>query len=666
MDIKNLHNVGEKTAKLLNKLGIYTDNDLINFYPYKYNIYNFSNSLEENITLILRVKIESNPIVFYIKKNFNKLSFRANIDNNIINVIIFNRAFLKQNLIVGKDITIIGKYDFKKNLFTASDIKFNIVNGQIEPIYHLVKGLTNNIIIKIIKSNLESINIIDYLATEYQNKYNLVSKNNAIRDIHFATSLENISNAKKRLIYEELFEFSFKMNYLKKLNQKKLKNAKKFDEEKVSLLINRLGFSLTEDQKNSVNDILNDLKSNKKMNRLLLGDVGSGKTIVATIGIYANFLSGYQSSLMAPTELLAYQHYYSINSILDKFGVTVELITGSMTKKEKEKIYERVKNNEIDLLIGTHSLLNDNLIFNNLGLVITDEQHRFGVNQRFTLQDKSTSPDILYLSATPIPRTYAMTIYGDLDISYIKTKPFGRKEIITILKKENEIKDVLHAMLEQIKLGHQIYVVCPSIDQNEENDLTSVNLLKDKLNIAFKNMINIEIIHGKMKPNEKDAIMNEFKNNQIKILISTTVIEVGIDVKNATMMVIFNAERFGLATLHQLRGRVGRNELQSYCYLISDKDNERLKVMEESNDGFYISQKDFELRGHGDLFGIKQSGDMNFKIANLKNDYNILLLANEDTKKYIENKEKKKYIKNKKKLKNDYYKNIVDNFLIVD
>ena len=657
MDIKNLHNVGEKTAKLLNKLGIYTDNDLINFYPYKYNIYNFSNSLEENVTLILRVKIESNPIVFYIKKNFNKLSFRANIDNNIINVIIFNRAFLKQNLIVGKEITIIGKYDFKKNLFTASDIKFNIVNGQIEPIYHLVKGLTNNIIIKIIKSNLESINIIDYLPSEYQNKYNLVSKNNAIRDIHFATSLKNISNAKKRLIYEELFEFSFKMNYLKKLNQKKLKNAKKFDEEKVSLLINRLGFSLTDDQNNSVNDILNDLKSNKKMNRLLLGDVGSGKTIVATIGIYANFLSGYQSSLMAPTELLAYQHYYSINSILDKFGVTVELITGSMTKKEKEKIYERVKNNEIDLLIGTHSLLNDNLIFNNLGLVITDEQHRFGVNQRFTLQDKSTSPDILYLSATPIPRTYAMTIYGDLDISYIKTKPFGRKEIITILKKENEIKDVLHAMLEQIKLGHQIYVVCPSIDQNEENDLTSVNLLKDKLNIAFKNMINIEIIHGKMKPNEKDAIMNEFKNNQIKILISTTVIEVGIDVKNATMIVIFNAERFGLATLHQLRGRVGRNELQSYCYLISDKDNERLKVMEESNDGFYISQKDFELRGHGDLFGIKQSGDMNFKIANLKNDYNILLLANEDTKKYIENKEY---------LKNDYYKNIIDNFLIVD
>ena len=416
MDIKNLHNVGEKTAKLLNKLGIYTDNDLINFYPYKYNIYNFSNSLEENVTLILRVKIESNPIIFYIKKNFNKLSFRANIDNNIINVIIFNRAFLKQNLIVGKDITIIGKYDFKKNLFTASDIKFNIVNGQIEPIYHLVKGLTNNIIIKIIKSNLESINIIDYLPSEYQNKYNLVSKNNAIRDIHFATSLKNISNAKKRLIYEELFEFSFKMNYLKKLNQKKLKNAKKFDEEKVSLLINRLGFSLTEDQKNSVNDILNDLKSNKKMNRLLLGDVGSGKTIVATVGIFANYLSGYQSSLMAPTELLAYQHYYSINSILDKFGVTVELITGSMTKKEKEKIYERVKNNEIDLLIGTHSLLNDNLIFNNLGLVITDEQHRFGVNQRFTLQDKSTSPDILYLSATPIPRTYAMTIYGDLDI----------------------------------------------------------------------------------------------------------------------------------------------------------------------------------------------------------------------------------------------------------
>ena len=427
--------------------------------------------------------------------------------------------------------------------------------------------------------------------------------------------------------------------------------------EKIHVMVNSLNFSLTEDQTKAYKDILDDLSSTKKMNRLLLGDVGSGKTIVATIGIYANYLSGYESCLMAPTELLAFQHYYSIKSVLEKFGLTIELITGSMTKREKNKIYERLINNEIDLLIGTHSLLNDNLHFNNLGLVITDEQHRFGVNQRFTLQDKSLSPDILYLSATPIPRTYAMTIYGDLDISYIKTKPNGRKQIITTVKKENEIKDVLHSMYDELKKGHQIYVVSPLVEQNEDGELSSVKLLKEKLDMAFSNKVRTEIIHGKMKPSEKDFIMNDFKNNQIKILISTTVIEVGIDVANATMMIIFNAERFGLATLHQLRGRVGRSDLQSYCILISNYDNDRLKVMEESNDGFYISQKDFELRGHGDLFGVKQSGDMSFKLANLKNDYNVLLMANDDVNDYLNNKEN---------INDNYYKNLIKNFSIVD
>ena len=393
------------------------------------------------------------------------------------------------------------------------------------------------------------------------------------------------------------------------------------------------------------------------MNRLILGDVGSGKTIVAVISIYANFLAGYQSTLMAPTEVLAFQHYYSIKKLLDKYSIFTEIITGSMTKKEKEKIYERVKTGQIDLLIGTHSLLNENNVFNNLGLVITDEQHRFGVNQRFTLEDKSKCPDILYLSATPIPRTYALTIYGDLDISYIKTKPNGRKSIITKNLKFSEIKLVLKKIYEEIKNNHQVYVVSPLVEENEENNLSSVKELKDKLNLAFNNSFRIEIIHGKMKSSEKDAIMNDFKNNIIKILISTTVIEVGIDVPNATVISIFNAERFGLATLHQLRGRVGRNDLQSYCFLISDYDSQRLKVMEESNDGFYISQKDFELRGHGDLFGTRQHGDMSFKLANLKNDYNILTYAIEDTKEFLETKEY---------LDNEYYNNLINNFNITD
>ena len=657
MDIKNLHQVGEKTSKILNKLGIFTDDDLINYYPYRYNVYNFSNELIDNSTLIINVIIESNPIVSYIKKNFNRLSFRARYNERIFNVVIFNRAYLKTNLTIGKNITIIGKYDFKKNIFTASDIKFNIINGQIEPVYHLTKGITNNTVSKLIKDNFNNIYIKDSLPSNIISKYNLLSKKDALYNIHFANDLKMVHYAKNRLIYEELFDFSFKMNYFKNQNIRKDKEPKNIDINKIIEFKKLLPFSLTTDQDNAYNEIVQDMSSNKKMNRLLLGDVGSGKTVVAVGAIYANFIAGFESTLMAPTEVLATQHYFSIKKILDKFNVAVELITGSMSKKEKEAIYKRVQNKEIDLLIGTHSLLNENIIFNNLGLVITDEQHRFGVHQRFTLEDKSKCPDILYLSATPIPRTYAMTIYGDLDISYIKTKPTGRKDIITKVKKNSDIKEVLGLMLEQIKLGHQIYVVSPLVEEDESLNLTSINLLKEKLSLAFKNLFRIEIIHGKMKTSEKESIMNDFKNNQIKILIATTVIEVGIDVSNATMMVIFNAERFGLATLHQLRGRVGRSDLQSYCYLISDSDNDRLKVMEESNDGFYISQKDFEMRGHGDLFGVKQHGDMSFKLANLKNDYNILLFANEDAKKFIDSKEY---------LNNEYYKDLAQNLNITD
>lgn len=657
MDIKNLHQVGEKTSKILNKLGIFTDDDLINYYPYRYNVYNFSNELIDNSTLIINVIIESNPIVSYIKKNFNRLSFRARYNERIFNVVIFNRAYLKTNLTIGKNITIIGKYDFKKNIFTSSDIKFNVTNGQIEPVYHLTKGITNNTVSKLIKDNFNNIYIKDSLPSNIISKYNLLSKKDALYNIHFANDLKMVHYAKNRLIYEELFDFSFKMNYFKNQNIRKDKEPKNIDINKINEFKKLLPFSLTTDQDNAYNEIVQDMSSNKKMNRLLLGDVGSGKTVVAVGAIYANYIAGFESTLMAPTEVLATQHYFSIKKILDKFNVAVELITGSMSKKEKEAIYKRVQNKEIDLLIGTHSLLNENIIFNNLGLVITDEQHRFGVHQRFTLEDKSKCPDILYLSATPIPRTYAMTIYGDLDISYIKTKPTGRKDIITKVKKNSDIKEVLGLMLEQIKLGHKIYVVSPLVEEDESLNLTSINLLKEKLSLAFKNLFRIEIIHGKMKTSEKESIMNDFKNNQIKILIATTVIEVGIDVSNATMMVIFNAERFGLATLHQLRGRVGRSDLQSYCYLISDSDNDRLKVMEESNDGFYISQKDFEMRGHGDLFGVKQHGDMSFKLANLKNDYNILLFANEDAKKFIDSKEY---------LNNEYYKDLAQNLNITD
>ena len=412
-----------------------------------------------------------------------------------------------------------------------------------------------------------------------------------------------------------------------------------------------LPFTLTKDQLTGVDDIYKDLTSEFRMNRLLLGDVGSGKTIVATFAIYLNFLSGYQSALMAPTEILAEQHYKSLKNILDKFNIKVGLLTGSLKVKEKKEIYEKLENGEIDLIIGTHALISEGVKFQKLGLVVTDEQHRFGVGQRNTLRDKGITPDVLYLSATPIPRTYALTIYGDLDITLIKTKPQGRLEIKTIIKKDEEIKDVLYKMLEELKNGHQIYVVSPLIENNDELDLKSVLDLEKKLQMAFNNQVEMAILHGKLKQNEKDKIMQKFKEGEIKILISTTVIEVGIDVANATMMVIFNAERFGLATIHQLRGRVGRSDLQSYCYLVSNKDTERLKVLEESNDGFYISERDFEMRGQGDLFGSKQSGEMSFKIADLKNDYQILLQAKVDSYNFIESEEYKA---------NEYYKNLVE------
>lgn len=657
MNVSEINGVGPKTIKLLNKLNIETIEDVLTYYPYRYNVYSFNKRLDGSENLIVSAIIESSPVVSYIKKNFNRMSFRANVEGITIGVTIFNRAFMKTNLQIGKTVVLIGKFDSKKNILTCSDIRFNIQDGDVEPVYHLTKGISNNAFAKIVASSLKKGNVEDHIPVKYKDEYKFLDKMDAIKKIHFSKTPSDIKNAKIRLIYEELFEFSFKMNYLGHQRKEIIGKEKIIDDEKINTFIASLPFKLTEDQMKAAKDIVDDLKSTKVMNRLLLGDVGSGKTIVSAIGIYASFLGGYQSALMAPTEILALQHYYSLKKSLDGFGLIIDVLTGSMSAKEKKTVYKRAEMGEIDLLVGTHSLLNDNLSFKKLGLVITDEQHRFGVNQRSILQNKTDKPDVLYLSATPIPRTYAMTVYGDLDISMIKTKPSNRKDIITTVKKETEIKDVLHAMLEELKKGHQIYVISPLVEQNEELDLTSVEKLKENLDTAFQNKVNIDIIHGKMKQDKKDAIMNDFKNNQIKVLISTTVIEVGIDVPNASMIVIFNAERFGLATLHQLRGRVGRSDIQSYCYLVSNHENDRLKVMEESNDGFYISQKDFELRGHGDLFGTRQSGDMRFNLANINLDYNILVQAKNDSDEYI---------MSKAYLESDYYKEISESLDIVD
>ena len=376
------------------------------------------------------------------------------------------------------------------------------------------------------------------------------------------------------------------------------------------------------------------------MNRLLQGDVGSGKTVVSFMAMYANYLSGYQSALMAPTEILATQHYLNLVEFFKKTKIKIELLTGSTTKKVKNEIYDKLSKGEIDIVVGTHALIQDDVTYSNLGLVITDEQHRFGVNQRANLQNKGIKPDILYMSATPIPRTYALTIYGDMDVSNIKERPKGRQKIDTYVKRNDEIKDVLEMMYEELKAKHQIYVIAPLIEEGENSgDLKTVNELKDRMKEAFGSHYTIDIVHGKMANGAKDTIMEKFKNNDVNILISTTVVEVGVDVPNATMMVIFDADRFGLSTLHQLRGRVGRGLSKSKCVLISDSDAERLKIMEHEDDGFVISEEDFKLRGHGDLFGTKQSGDMAFKIASVRNDYKILLQAKKDSREYLINKD---------------------------
>ena len=462
--------------------------------------------------------------------------------------------------------------------------------------------------------------------------------------------MEKLNEVRDRLKYEELFEFMFKINYLRLENKSKSngieRNVKQEDIEK---FIKTLPFTLTSDQVKVTEEIINDLNSPGKMNRLLQGDVGSGKTVVSVIAMYANYLSGHQSALMAPTEILATQHYNTIKKLLKGTKIKVELLIGSLTKKEKLEIYEKLQNNKIDIIIGTHALIQDDVTYNNLGLVITDEQHRFGVNQRMTLQNKGLRPDILYMSATPIPRTYALTIYGDMDVSIIKERPVGRKPIKTFVKDTTEIKDVLELMYEELKNKHQIYVIAPLIEESENSDLTTVNELKDKMNLAFGKKFTINMIHGKMLPQIKDNIMKDFINNKVNILISTTVIEVGVDVPNATMMVIFDANRFGLSTLHQLRGRVGRGEEESSCILISDVDTKRLKILEKTDDGFEISEEDFKLRGSGDLFGTKQSGDMSFKIADLKQDFKLLLQTKADSLSYLKDKttnndELKKYL----------------------
>ena len=597
IELSKVKGIGPKTEMLLNKIGISSLDDLVTHYPFRYDVLKRSNLREvtEEDKIVIDGKVESIPLVVRFRGGLNKLNFRLATPQGPVGVSIFNRAFLKPNLGIGTNIIVLGKFDQKKNIVNASDIKFGTLSNQekIEPVYHTTSGLTQKSLSSYINNVLLQYGneIEDKIPRYLLDKYNFLNKKTALNIVHNPPNFDKLKEASMRLKYEELFEFMFKINYLRIEKEKsELGITRNGNREELEKVINDLPYSLTNDQIKVLNEIIDDLNSQRRMNRIIQG-----------------------------------------------FNINIELLTGSITKKDKKPIYDGLKDGSINIIIGTHALIQDEVEYNNLGLVVTDEQHRFGVNQRTNLKNKGIRPDVLYMSATPIPRTYALTIYGDMDVSIIKEMPKGRKPVKTIVRKESEIKDVLERMHQELQKGHQIYVIAPLIEDSENIDLTTVCNLRDKMNLAFGSRYKIDIVHGKMAPAAKDLIMNEFKQNKVNILISTTVIEVGVDVPNATMMVIFDANRFGLSTLHQLRGRVGRSELESSCILISNSDEKRLEIMESTHDGFVISEEDFKMRGSGDIFGTKQSGDMSFKIANLKSDYKILSQAKKDSLEYLKN-----------------------------
>ena len=641
LELENIEGVGPKTKELLNKIKIYSVSDLLYYYPYRYDIIKRSDlsNLDDGDKIIIDGVIEGQPTIIYINKSLKKIIFRISNKIAVLNVTLYNKTYLYQDLKFGKEVTIIGKYNKLKNTIIATDIRFGLLppSAKIEPIYYTTSGLSVKQISKFITSILyDDYEVVDLVPRYLNEKYNLLSKKIAIQNIHNPVDILMLKKARQKIKYEELFMYVLKLNYLKrKISNDANAIERVIDREKIDKFINNLPFKLTLDQSKAVNDIINDLSIKKRMNRLLQGDVGSGKTIIAFISIYANYLSKYQSALMTPTEILAKQHYEEAKKIFADYKMNIALLTSSTSSKDKKEIYEGLESGKINLVIGTHSLIQDSVSYKKLGLVITDEQHRFGVHQRDTFKNKGISPDILSMSATPIPRTYALTIYGDTDISSIKSKPIGRKEIITIFKKEKDITDVLLMMKKELDLNHQIYVVAPMIDGDEDDERESVNDLEEKMNKAFGKVCKIGIIHGKLDSKEKNKIMNNFENGKINILISTTVIEVGVNVPNASMIVIFDANMFGLSTLHQLRGRVGRSDIQSYCILVAKESLERLRLLEKTNDGFEISEYDFQVRGEGDLFGTRQSGELGLKMASVKKDFKMLLKAKEDADEFI-------------------------------
>ena len=639
--LEELSGVGPKKVILFNKLGIYTVSDLVYYYPRKYDVLIRSDMrrVMDGDKVVIDGVVETKPVIRQLSSKLKRMVFRISNIYNVYNICVFNQEYLGRELKYGVKVIIFGKYDQKRNTIVASEVRLGELPDtmRIEPVYSTTDGLNQKIISKSIENLLETdLNLVDYVPDYLVKRYHFPEKLWAVSQIHFPGDRVDYRRAKQRLKYEEFFWYLLRVNYIKLKAKKDIRTIQRnFDEDIFYQFIEKLPFSLTVDQRSVIEEIKLDLLLDKRMNRLVQGDVGSGKTIVAFLAGYINFLSGYQTALMVPTEILANQHFQNAVSLFEGTGMKIVLLTSSVTGKKKNKIIEQIQNGDVDFIIGTQSLIQEKVVYYNLGLIITDEQHRFGVNQRNELKNKGVFPDVLSMSATPIPRTYALTIYGDMDVSNIRTKPAGRKDVITLCKNYNNIFEVLGLMKKELDQGHQIYVIAPAIENTDEEELDNVLKLKEKMQLAFGEHWSIEAVHGKLDTFQKNETMLRFENGETQILISTTVIEVGVNVPNASMIVIFQANLFGLSTLHQLRGRVGRGDIQSYCILFSKEECERLNLLEYTNDGFKISEYDFEARGEGDLFGVRQSGNAEFKLADIKKDFQLLVRVKKDVDEFL-------------------------------
>ena len=636
-DVKYVKGVGPNRVKLLNKLNIFTLGDLITYYPRGYEDRSKPKNMLECIdgeeALIEAIVVNRMTEIRLKGKTMYKLQVRD--ESGIGTAIWFNQSYLKNKFQVGKKYKFYGKISNAFGKITIQSPVFdeeekNNNTGKIIPIYPLTYQLSQNVLRKIIENGLKEVegSLQETLPSYLLEEYHLEELQQAIKNIHFPKEFKDFSIARKRLVFEELLSTQLALLELKNMSLTEGNGIAFHKEAKMSDIINKLPFKLTGAQRRVLEEIDTNMESPKAMNRLLQGDVGSGKTVIAMCATYKAVKSGYQAAIMAPTAILATQHLENFQKMLADTGIRVELLISGITKKKKEDILHRLANGEIDILIGTHAIIEDNVVFSKLGLVVTDEQHRFGVKQRTRIVEKGQNPDVLVMTATPIPRTLALILYGDLDISIIDELPPNRKKVDTFAVSKKMEDRINNFIKEQLKEGRQAYIVCPLVEENEELDLKSVEKLYEKYKKEVFPDYRVEYIHGKMKPKEKDEIMTKFKAGGIDVLISTTVIEVGVDVPNANIMVIEDAERFGLAALHQLRGRVGRGEYKSYCILKYEGKGEvvrkRMKVMCETNDGFVISEKDLELRGSGDFFGTMQHGLPEFKIANLFEDMEIL------------------------------------------